>query len=127
MFSSEDWASHAEAVLIRENSKEIKLKVKNNNSHVALYTTLEPCLMCLGTAVVHRFSKIVYACPDPHGGTTHIDPTNLQEWYIRRWPEIKKGLFKEEAYDLMEQFMKKQNNEVWNRILKLFEDMKKTW
>lgn len=122
--SNEDWASHAEAVLIRENSKLIKSKIKNDKSEVVIYTTLEPCLMCLGTSVLHRLSKIVYACPDPHGGATNINPNNLTEWYVRKWPIIKGGVCQEEAYGLLMNFMKKQNTETWDKIITLFEGMK---
>ncbi|MBT3297368.1 nucleoside deaminase [archaeon] len=127
LHSKEDWASHAESMLIRENSKLIKSYIKNDLSDVILYTTLEPCLMCLGTSVLHRISKIVYACPDPHGGATKINPKELTDWYVRKWPEIKGGLYKEEVYDLMIDFMKKQNTKVWDKIRVLYEDMNSKW
>ena len=127
LHNDKDWTSHAESLIIKENSKIIRDKIKNNNSKVELYTTLEPCLMCLGTAVLNRISKIVYACPDPHGGATHLNPKNLTKWYERKWPEIKCGLFKEKSYELLVNFMKEKNDETWNKILKLYEEMHVKW
>lgn len=123
LYCDTNWASHAELSIINENSKIIKQSVKNNNSKVVLYTTLEPCLMCLGAAVLHRVARIVFACPDPHGGATLLNPNNLTEWYIRKWPKIQGGLCREQAYILFIQFMKQKNTPSWNKILKLFEDM----
>lgn len=37
-------------------------------SKMTLYTTLEPCMMCLGTILVHRIGRIVYGSKDIHGG-----------------------------------------------------------
>lgn len=122
LHSGKNWASHAESTLIINNSNLIKEKI-NNGSKVKLYTTLEPCLMCLGTAILHRITKIIYACPDPHGGATGIKPENLTEWYVQKWPVIEKNVFKEEAYELMTTFMKNKNTDTWNKILKLFENM----
>jgi len=57
--------------------------------------------MCLSTAVMNRSDKIVYACPDPIGGSTSLDPFVLGEWYIRHWPKISFGIYKKESYDLL--------------------------
>lgn len=125
LHSGNDWASHAESNLIRKHSKLIKQEIKYNNSKVELFTTLEPCLMCLGSSVLHRISRIVFSCPDPHGGATNLDKKSLTEWYNRKWPVIEEELFKKDAYNLMIEFMKKQNTNSWNRILKLYENMNK--
>lgn len=37
---------------------------------MTLYTSLEPCLMCFGGAVVGRVARIVYACRDVWGGAS---------------------------------------------------------
>lgn len=127
LHNDKDWTSHAESLIIKENSKIIRKKIKNNNSKIELYTTLEPCLMCLGTVVLNRISKIIYACQDPHGGATHLNPKNLTDWYERKWPEIRGELFREESYELLIEFMKKKNDETWNKILKLYEGMHRKW
>jgi tRNA(adenine34) deaminase len=124
LHNDKDWVSHAELLLITENSKLIREKIKSG-SKVELFTTLEPCLMCLGASVSNRISRIVFSCPDPHGGSTHLNPKQLTDWYARKWPKIEGGLLHKESYGLMIQFMKSKNTETWNRILKLFEAMYK--
>jgi tRNA(adenine34) deaminase len=127
LYSGKDWVSHAESNLIRKCSPLIKDKVKSNNSKVELFTTLEPCLMCLGSSILHRISRIVFACPDLHGGATGLDKKSLSDWYNRKWPEIEGGLLKEESYELMVKFMRKQNTESWNKILKTYKQMREDW
>lgn len=123
-YSNGDWASHAELSLIKENSNIIKEKVKKNNSKVELFTTLEPCLMCLGASVFHRVSRIVFACHDPNAGASNIDPKNLTRFVAGIWPKIESGLYKEESYDMMVQFVKSKN---WQDDFELLEEMRKKW
>lgn len=33
-----------------------------------LYVTLEPCIMCIGAAVLGRIGELVYGCDDPKAG-----------------------------------------------------------
>ena len=35
---------------------------------MTLYTTLEPCLMCLGAILLHHIGRVVYGSADPYGG-----------------------------------------------------------
>src|SRR3989344_3216536 len=65
IYSNKNWTSHAEMKLLSKYSSLIKEHVKNKNSVVTLYMSLEPCLMCFGASVLNRISRIVYACPDP--------------------------------------------------------------
>jgi tRNA(adenine34) deaminase len=39
-----------------------------DDHRLTLYSSLEPCLMCFGAAVIARVSLIVWACSDPFGG-----------------------------------------------------------
>lgn len=49
-----------------------------------LYTTLEPCLMCLSTALVHHVGRIVWLVDDYWAGGTHC--LNQQTPYLRNSP-----------------------------------------
>ncbi|MCK4670257.1 MAG: nucleoside deaminase [Nanoarchaeota archaeon] len=122
LYSNKNWVSHAELRLLNANANIIREKRKNN-SKVELYTTLEPCLMCMGTAVLNRISRIVVACPDPHGGAAHLDPKHLTSFYVRKWPKIDSGLFKEESYQMLVDFMRQ--NPAWVKVLKTFEKAEK--
>lgn len=41
---------------------------------LTLYTSLEPCLMCLGAIVLHRVGRVVFGAADPLGGALSIVP-----------------------------------------------------
>ena len=118
--TNNEWNSHAESLLIRTYASAIQSSVKKGGL-VELYTTLEPCLMCLGSSALNRISRIVYACPDPNGGAAEIDVEMFPEWYKRKWPKIEKGDFRNESYNLLVNYMGK--NETWKKVLKSFEKM----
>ncbi len=131
MSSNNEWVSHAENNLINNCSHIIKKKYlptiidkSKKDVKIELYTTLEPCLMCLGTSILNRVSRIIYSCPDPHGGATKISKSNLSEWYSMRWPKIESGLFKKNSYNLLIKYMKNQKESYWGKTLKLFENLK---
>ncbi len=122
--TNNEWSSHAEASLIRAHAPAIQMAVKEGQL-VTLYTTLEPCFMCLGTSVLNRIGRIVYACPDPNGGAAGINPLSLSNWYKEHWPKIDSGMFKEESYFLLVDYMAK--NKKWKNVLKIFEEIPKDW
>jgi tRNA(adenine34) deaminase len=37
-----------------------------------LYTTLEPCLMCMSTILVHRLGRVVFGSADSRGGAAYV-------------------------------------------------------
>jgi len=92
--------AHAENTLLISNSG---LLFKAQQQPAVIYTTLEPCLMCLSAAVHARITKIVYACSDPHGGATAIPPP--QGWYESNWPVLEHDAARQsEAIELIRQF-----------------------
>jgi tRNA(adenine34) deaminase len=61
----QDPAAHAELIAIRRGA------AKSGNwrlTGAVLYVTLEPCLMCMGAALLARLDRIVFGCHDPKGG-----------------------------------------------------------
>lgn len=111
-----DWTSHAENSLLHK----ISWKIKQNPKGISrLYTTWEPCLMCTGAAVLSRVNEIIYACPDPLGGMSEVDPSCLGVWNQRYWPTFREGLFKEESYGLLIKYMG-ENKENWKNFLEKF-------
>lgn len=119
----EEWWSHAESLVIRKYARAIQ-RAKKENRLVELYTTLDPCLQCMGAISLNRIDRIVYACRDPNGGASHIDPKTITPWYETHWPKIEIGVLMQESYDLITQYMR-EHEQRWGKILKTFEDMKK--
>jgi tRNA(Arg) A34 adenosine deaminase TadA len=106
LFSQGCTTAHAEHALIAANSARLRAATHApEETTVCLYTTLEPCLMCLGIAVLHRVTRIVYACPDPHGGATRLDRFSIGSVYGRRWPEIVVGTGRAESCALIVEFL----------------------
>ena len=117
-----DWFSHAELIALSEKSKEIRSAVERG-SKLQLYSTLEPCLMCYGAAVMHRVSKIMYVCPDPCAGFTYLLEPMENPWFQKRKPEIIKSDFgevtQELIWELMLSFFRKHGkNEILNDFLR---------
>ena len=46
-----------------------------HEDHVVL-TTLEPCLLCVGAAVMATVGRVEYAGADPYGGAAHVELKN---------------------------------------------------
>jgi len=119
-----NWASHAESMLIKRHATKIKTyfndcEKKGVTPKIELYTTLDPCLMCLGTCVVNRITRIVVGCKDPAGGSSHLDPKTISNFYIKKWPKIEIGLFEKDCFKLVYNQVKKHPN--WKVYLKDYE------
>ena len=53
---------------------------------MTLYTTLEPCVMCMGAILLHRIGRVLYGSDDPYGGATQVSghmPTYFEEQLSR--------------------------------------------
>lgn len=91
---------------------------------LVLYTTLEPCIMCLGAAIESGVDKIVYGMPAiPDGGTCYAPKmVGIKE----KIPEIVGGVLENEEYILMKKFMKiyDESNPAWyyaTQLMKSYE------
>ncbi len=61
-----DPTAHAEILALRQAAA--RLDNYRLPPQVALYVTLEPCVMCLGAIVQARVARVVYAASDPRAG-----------------------------------------------------------
>lgn len=121
-------AAHAEQKLLSSRSPHLRRLIRERKpTDICLYTTLEPCLMCLGVAILHRVTRIVIACPDPHGGATKLNPNDLGCFYVQHWPSIEEGLMKEESIDLIIKFLKTSEFVSREIMLEVFLKMKESW
>lgn len=121
--SNSDYYSHAESLLIGRYAPKIK-EASKREARIELFTTLEPCLMCFGTAVHNRINRIVYACPDPLAGVaTMSSPT---KWYEKKWPEVVGEVQRDRAYDLFTSYME-IHQDIWENALRQFREMNERW
>lgn len=61
---------HAETETLRRAPDSIW----NVAEELTLYTSLEPCLMCFGSIVLHRLGRVVFGAVDPLGGALSLIP-----------------------------------------------------
>lgn len=60
-----DPTAHAEVLALRQAARHLG---HWQLTAATLYVTLEPCIMCLGAAVLSRIRCLVYGCKDPKAG-----------------------------------------------------------
>ncbi len=60
-----DPTAHAEMLALQEAAQYLS---SWRLIDTVLYVTLEPCMMCIGAAVLSRISGLIYGCHDPKSG-----------------------------------------------------------
>lgn len=59
---------HAEIEALRQVPQDLW----KHSRKMTLYTTLEPCLMCLGAILLHRIGRVMYGAADWYGGASQV-------------------------------------------------------
>jgi tRNA(adenine34) deaminase len=97
---------HAELVAL-EQADRLGLSVEQRR-RAKLFTTLEPCLMCMGAAMSFFLGEIYYALESPGDGAVAL----AKGWERKeedipgyRLPKITGGLLREESMRLFEQYV----------------------
>lgn len=78
-----DLTRHAEIEALRG----VAASLWSRAGEMALYTTLEPCLMCAGAIMLHRIGKVVFGATDAHGGVG-CTLAHLPEYFQERFSSI---------------------------------------
>ena len=95
---------------------------------LVLYTTAEPCIMCIGAAIECGVDKIVYGMPAfPDGGACYVPKL---QGVNERIPEIEGGILEEEVHKLLKKFIETQDSSnpamyYATEWLRLYEESKK--
>jgi tRNA(adenine34) deaminase len=105
---------HAEIVALRRLAR---LKHKPDANEIALYCTMEPCLMCFGAILLAGISKIVYAYEDVMGGGLKCDLQTLTPLYRNRPIEITANVLRQESLAVFKTFFENPNNNYWRGSL----------
>jgi tRNA(adenine34) deaminase len=120
--TKKDRVSHAEMLLYIEHSSLLKTAKKQGYT-ITMYTTLEPCLMCFGSAAMHRVDRIVAATPDPLGNMSKVEGKALGQFYTNL-PQLEYGLCFKESFDLIREYLLKADTDESREYLELFEGVK---
>ena len=88
--------------------------------HLELYTTLEPCLMCLGAAISSFVGKVCYALEAPEDGAIGYVSREYEGRPLGIWhfPEVSSGLLREKSIQLFCEYVEKnQDNNEYTGLL----------
>ena len=83
-----------------------------------LYTTLEPCIMCIGAGLQAEVDKIIFAMSAGVNGDS--DLVSCIRNIGQKMPEIQGGILKEEVVELFEQFIRKNPDSFATTYAKLY-------
>jgi tRNA(adenine34) deaminase len=97
-----DPSAHAELLALREAGR---AAANYRLTGATLYTTIEPCLMCVGAIVLARVGTVVYGASDPKGGAVRslLDPSTLP--LNHRFTAIE-GVLEAECRALVQEFFR---------------------
>jgi tRNA(adenine34) deaminase len=65
-----DATRHAEMEALRA----VPTDLWSLSEEMSLYTTLEPCLMCFGSVLLHGVGRVVFGSSDSYGGASSVLP-----------------------------------------------------
>jgi tRNA(adenine34) deaminase len=75
---------HAEIMALRA----VDERLWSRAAEMTCYTTLEPCVMCAGTLLLHGVGRVVFGAVDPFGGASFILghlPPYYEDGGVYRW------------------------------------------
>jgi tRNA(adenine34) deaminase len=101
--TSNDPTTHAEMVAIREAAEKIG---HWRLLETTLYVTLEPCVMCMGAAILARIPRLVYACRDPRAGAVGSIYDFAQDERFNHKVDVTEGVLGEECSRMLSGFFK---------------------
>lgn len=94
-----DTCGHAEILAIKKANKKL------NNARLdgaTIYTTKEPCLMCMGAILSARIKRIVFGASDLRFGTKQLAKDNN----FNHKCETKEGVLEQECSQILSEFFK---------------------
>lgn len=105
---------HAEMIALKRLAD---MEIQRDNQRIALFTTLEPCLMCLGALILSGISEIVYAYEDVMGGGLSCDLKNLMPLYKNSRISVVPNILRKESIELFQAFFNNSENSYWQGSL----------
>lgn len=104
----EDPTAHAEIVAIREAAD---LAGNYRLTGAALYSTIEPCVMCAGAIIHARLARVVYGAPDPKAGAVQSLFEILSDPRLNHQVEVSAGVLADECRRIIQDFFRRRRTE----------------
>ncbi len=98
---------HAEILAINKACEKIGSSKLND---CTIYTTLEPCLMCVGALMHARINNIYFGAYDKKYGALESNNVFLYNPQLAYKPNVFGGIMAKECGDLIDEFFKKLRN-----------------
>ena len=100
-----DPTAHAEILALRESAK----KAMNYRLvDTILYTTIEPCIMCMGAIIHARIAKVVFGAYDPKWGACGSLYDLSGDSRLNHQVEIIPGICEIQCRDLLQRFFREK-------------------
>ena len=96
-----DPTAHAEIIALKEASNRLENYRLNE---AIIYTTLEPCLMCVGALVHARIKKVIFAAQDTKSGVVVNNGGLLQSEFLNHKVSFEGGILEKQASKLLKDF-----------------------
>ena len=93
------------------------MDINTDKKEVVLFTTMEPCLMCLGALILNGISKVVYAYEDVMGGGTGCNLSDLTPLYRNQKISIVPHILRRQSLELFKSFFQNPENSYWQGSL----------
>ncbi|MGA9175944.1 MAG: nucleoside deaminase [Desulfobacterales bacterium] len=93
------------------------MDINTDKKEMVLFTTMEPCLMCLGALILSGISEVVYAYEDVMGGGTGCNLTGLTPLYRNRKISIVPHILRQQSLELFKAFFRNPENSYWKGSL----------
>ena len=107
--STNDASAHAELLALRK-AGQVTQNWRLLNA--TLYTTLEPCPLCLSASLNFRVSRIVYGAPDHRLGAIETVPNSLIEQHpFHSIMDIRAGVLQNQSAELLQDFFRRRRIE----------------
>jgi len=97
----QDPTAHAEVAVLRKGAE---MRDNWRLSGATLYVTKEPCIMCAGTMINARISRLVYGCNDAKGGAVESLYTLLTDKRLNHRVDVVSGVLEEECAAILRKF-----------------------
>lgn len=100
-----DPSAHAEIVTLKKAARKLKNHRLND---ITIYTTIEPCPMCMGAMIYARIKGVVYGAKDPKAGACGSVIALHRNKKLNHSVIVKGGVLASEASRLIKGFFKKR-------------------
>ncbi len=98
-----DPTAHAEILALRQGAKAVG---NYRLSGCVLYTTIEPCLMCMGAIVHARLAELVFGADDPKWGAAGSLYDFSDDPRLNHQLKVTSGVLADQSRELMQTFFR---------------------